>query len=117
MASQPPSCPRASSVSPPAALPIFPLGRLAPFPALACLPSTAPVALVSTYASVTPVVAVRLGPAFVGEHLGPTTLVGGAITVAAVALVITEESRRPARSAAGEDRRGTGLNSRHTVSR
>jgi drug/metabolite transporter (DMT)-like permease len=43
---------------------------------------------------VNPVVAVLLGAAFVGEQIGPTTLVGGAITVAAVAMVITEESRR-----------------------
>ena len=41
-------------------------------------------------------VAVLLGAAFVGEQISATTLVGGAITVAAVALVIKEESRRSA---------------------
>ena len=69
-------------------------GSIVAFTAFAWLLSTAPVSLVSTYAYVNPVVAVLLGAAFVGEQISVTTLVGGAITVAAVALVITAESRR-----------------------
>jgi drug/metabolite transporter (DMT)-like permease len=65
-------------------------GSIVAFTAYSWLLGTAPISLVSTYAYVNPVVAVLLGAAFVGEPVGPTTLVGGAITVAA------EESRRRA---------------------
>ncbi len=87
---------RASSVVAFGYLVVF--GSIVAFTAFSWLLSTAPVSLVSTYAYVNPVVAVLLGAAFVGEQISATTLVGGAITVAAVALVITEESRRPVRA-------------------
>src|SRR5215472_1085613 len=52
-----------------------------------------PTAAVSTYAYVNPVVAVSLGTLILGERLILTTLLGGAIVVAAVALLLTRQAR------------------------
>ena len=57
--------------------------------ALRRLPPTA----VSTYAYVNPVVAVSLGTLILGERLSLTTLLGGAIIVASVALLLTQQAR------------------------
>jgi len=50
---------------------------------------SAPLALVSTYAYVNPVVAFVLGAAILGEPLTPRTLVASAVIVGAVALIVT----------------------------
>ncbi len=65
-------------------------GSVVAFTAYSWLLGTAPVSTVSTYAYVNPVVAVLLGAAVAGESLSGTTLVGGAITVLAVAVVVSE---------------------------
>ena len=69
-------------------------GSVVAFTAFSWLLTVAPVSQVSTYAYVNPVVAVLLGALLAGEAVGAATLVGGAITVAAVALVVLEEGRR-----------------------
>ena len=58
-----------------------------------------PTAVVSTYAYVNPVVAVSLGALFLGERPTLATLLGGAVVVAAVALLLR---RRPRPGEAGE---------------
>ena len=65
-------------------------GSVVAFTAYSWLLGTAPVSKVSTYAYVNPVVAVLLGAAVAGEPLSATTLVGGGITVLAVAVVVSE---------------------------
>jgi drug/metabolite transporter (DMT)-like permease len=50
-----------------------------------------PTAVVSTYAYVNPVVAVALGALLLGERLTLTALIGGAVVVAAVALLVRSE--------------------------
>ena len=52
-----------------------------------------PNSVVSTYAYVNPVVAVSLGTLILGEPLTGSTLLGGAIIVAAVALLVTSQAR------------------------
>ena len=69
-------------------------GSVVAFTAYSWLLGTAPVSQVATYAYVNPVVAVVLGAVVAGEPLSPTIVVGGAITVLAVALVVSER-RRP----------------------
>ncbi|MBW3641030.1 MAG: hypothetical protein KY451_14475, partial [Actinobacteria bacterium] len=58
------------------------------------LPGAAPVSKVATYAYVNPVVAVALGGLLRDEQLTAPTVVGGAVTVLAVAVVVREEGRR-----------------------
>ena len=58
-----------------------------------------PTSVVSTYAYVNPVVAVSLGALFLGERPTLATLLGGAVVVAAVALLLFS---RPAPADAGE---------------
>ncbi len=69
-------------------------GSVVAFTAYSWLLGVAPVSQVSTYAYVNPVVAVLLGALVAGEAVGPATLVGGAVTVLAVAVVVSEEGRR-----------------------
>jgi drug/metabolite transporter (DMT)-like permease len=69
-------------------------GSVVAFTAFSWLLTVAPVSQVSTYAYVNPVVAVLLGALVAGEPIGPATLLGGAVTVAAVAVVVLEEGRR-----------------------
>ena len=71
-------------------------GSLVAFTAYAWLLTVAPVSQVSTYAYVNPVVAVALGAVLRGEQVTGLTVVGGAITVLAVAVVVREEGRRRA---------------------
>jgi drug/metabolite transporter (DMT)-like permease len=76
-------------------------GSLVAFTAYAWLLTVAPVSQVSTYAYVNPVVAVALGAVLRDEDVTGLTLVGGAITVLAVAVVVREEGRRRAEERAG----------------
>ena len=69
-------------------------GSIVAFTAYSWLLGVAPVSQVSTYAYVNPVVAVLLGAVIAGEEVGPATLLGGAVTVLAVAIVVSEEGRR-----------------------
>jgi len=69
-------------------------GSLVAFTAYSWLLGVAPVSKVATYAYVNPVVAVGLGALFVGESLTRTSVVGGALTILAVAVVVSEEGRR-----------------------
>jgi len=69
-------------------------GSVVAFTAFSWLLTVAPVSQVSTYAYVNPVVAVLLGVLLAGETVGPATLIGGAVTLLAVAVVVVEEGRR-----------------------
>lgn len=69
-------------------------GSLVAYTAYSWLLTAAPVSKVATYAYVNPVVAVGLGALLRGEELTPLTVVGGAVTVVAVAVVVREEGRR-----------------------
>lgn len=69
-------------------------GSLVGFTAYSWLLGVAPVSKVATYAYVNPVVAVLLGALVAGEAVGGVTLVGGAITLLAVAVVVSEQGRR-----------------------
>ena len=51
----------------------------------------APLATVSTYAYVNPIVAIALGVLFRNEHLSLRTLLGAAVVVGAVAVVVGRE--------------------------
>ncbi len=82
----------ATSVSALAYLVVF--GSLVAFSAYSWLLGVAPVSLVSTYAYVNPVVAVLLGALIAGEAVGPITVLGGLITVVAVAIVVAEDGRQ-----------------------
>lgn len=66
-------------------------GSVIGFTAYTWLLANAPLATVSTYAYVNPVVAIILGVLFRGEHLSGTVLLGAAIIVAAVAVVVGKE--------------------------
>ena len=74
-------------------------GSLAAYTAYAWVLRAAPVSKVSTYAYVNPVVAVGLGALLRDEQLTRLTVVGGAVTVLAVAVVVREEGRRRRREA------------------
>ena len=69
-------------------------GSIVAFSAYSWLLGVAPVSKVSTYAYVNPVVAVLLGALLVGEDVTGTAVVGGAMTVVAVAVVVSAEGRR-----------------------
>ncbi len=67
-------------------------GSLAAFTAYTWVLQHAPVSRVGTYAYVNPVVAVILGVIILGEVITPPMLIGGAIMLAAVALIIRNET-------------------------
>jgi drug/metabolite transporter (DMT)-like permease len=69
-------------------------GSVIAFTAYSWLLGVAPVSKVATYAYVNPVVAVVLGALFVGEEVTATSVAGGALTLVAVAVVVSEEGRR-----------------------
>ena len=71
-------------------------GSVLAFTAYSWLLGHAPLSRVSTYAYVNPVVAVALGAVVRDEHVSLTALLGGLVTVAAVAVVVSEAS--PAQS-------------------
>src|SRR5207247_371584 len=64
-------------------------GTLIAFSAYSWMVQNAAPTIVSTYAYVNPMIAVFLGWAILDEHVGPMTLVAGAIIVVAVALHVT----------------------------
>jgi drug/metabolite transporter (DMT)-like permease len=74
-------------------------GSLVAFTAYIWLLGNAPVSLVATYAYVNPAVAVLLGALIAGERLTGVELAGGLVVLAAVALVVTAESRQRRRAA------------------
>ena len=65
------------------------------FSAYAWLLRTVSPALASSYAFVNPAVAVVLGWAFLGESVGPSLLLGGAVIVLAVALLSSASGKSP----------------------
>lgn len=69
-------------------------GSLVAFTAFSWLLGVAPVSKVATYAYVNPVVAVGLGALLVGERVTLTSAVGGALTILAVAVVVSAEGNR-----------------------
>jgi drug/metabolite transporter (DMT)-like permease len=74
-------------------------GSLVAFTAYVWLLGNAPVSIVATYAYVNPAVAVLLGALIAGERLTGIELAGGLVVLAAVALVVTAESRERRRAA------------------
>jgi drug/metabolite transporter (DMT)-like permease len=74
-------------------------GSVVAFTAYSWLLGTTPVSTVATYAYVNPVVAVLLGALIAGEPLTVTTLVGGGVTVLAVAVVVSQRSATEATGA------------------
>ncbi len=70
-------------------------GSIVAFTAYSWLLGVAPVSKVSTYAYVNPVVAVLLGVVIADETVGLVTVVGGAVTVLAVAVVVSSGQRSP----------------------
>lgn len=66
-------------------------GSMVAFTAYVWLLGNAPISLVATYAYVNPVVAVILGALILDEPITGAVLVGGAVIVAAVAIVISVE--------------------------
>ena len=73
------------------------VGSVVGYSAYVWLLARAPLSLATTYAYVNPAVAVALGALFLSEPLTVHVLVGGAVIIAAVACVITAESRGGAR--------------------
>lgn len=69
------------------------VGSVVGYSAYVWLLARAPLSLTTTYAYVNPAVAVTLGALFLAEPLTANVLVGGAVIIAAVAFVITAESR------------------------
>jgi len=67
------------------------IGSVVGFTAYTWLLATAPLALVSTYAYVNPVVAILLGVFFRNESISSRELVGAAIVVSSVALVVRKQ--------------------------
>ena len=81
------------------------IGSVVAYSAYVWLLANAPLSLVTTYAYVNPAVAVLLGAVLLGEPLTPSVLVGGAVIIAAVAFVISTESRSRRPGVADEDGR------------
>jgi drug/metabolite transporter (DMT)-like permease len=69
------------------------VGSVVGYSSYVWLLARAPLSLATTYAYVNPAVAVVLGAWFLAEPLTVNVLVGGAVIIAAVAFVITAESR------------------------
>lgn len=68
------------------------IGSVVGYTAYTWLLANAPLSTVSTYAYVNPIVAILLGVLFRNEHLTVPILVGAVIVVAAVAVVVRQES-------------------------
>jgi drug/metabolite transporter (DMT)-like permease len=69
------------------------IGSLVAYTTYGWMLRVAPLALVSTYAYVNPVVAVILGFVIAAEAIEPRTMVAGAVIVFAVALIVTARGR------------------------
>src|SRR5437867_12475596 len=78
-------------------------GSLVGFSAYVWLLRSAPLSLVSTYAYVSPVVAVILGAEFLGEAVSARTLIAGGIILAAVALIVVARNRAAASQAVSRE--------------
>lgn len=78
-------------------------GSLVAFTAYVWVLNAAPISLVATYAYVNPAVAVLLGAAILGEPVTTRVLVGGAVVLAAVAVVVGAESRSRSRARDGSE--------------
>jgi len=77
-------------------------GAIIAFSAYSWMVQNAPPSIVSTYAYVNPVIAVLLGWAFLNEHVGPTTILAGAVIVVAVAMIVSSRTKmREGEPAAG----------------
>ncbi len=74
------------------------VGSLVGYSAYAWLLRHAPLAIVSTYAYINPVVAVLLGALVIAEPIEPRTVLAGAVIVVAVALIITVRGRAATRT-------------------
>jgi drug/metabolite transporter (DMT)-like permease len=72
-------------------------GSLLAYTAYGWLLKNASTPLLSTYAYVNPAVAVLLGWAFVGEHLGARELVAGVVILSSVALILLARKPAPAK--------------------
>ncbi|MBA2444905.1 MAG: EamA family transporter [Nocardioidaceae bacterium] len=72
-------------------------GSVVAFTAYVWVLHAAPISLVATYAYVNPVVAVFLGWLILAEPVTPAIWVGGAVVVAAVAVVVSSERNTPRR--------------------
>lgn len=85
-------------------------GSLLAFTAYVWLLQNAPISKVATYAYVNPVVAIILGWLILDESITPVILLGATLIVAAVAAIVTMESRpaRLARRARTSDRAAVG---------
>jgi drug/metabolite transporter (DMT)-like permease len=79
------------------------IGSVVAYSAYVWLLARAPLSLVTTYAYVNPAVAVALGALLLSEPLTPSVLGGGVLIIAAVAWVITVESRSRRRPLPGRD--------------
>jgi drug/metabolite transporter (DMT)-like permease len=66
-------------------------GSIVAFTAYSWLLGTAPVSTVATYAYVNPVVAVALGALVKGEDITTLSVIGGALTIVAVVVVVSQE--------------------------
>ena len=77
-------------------------GSLVAFTAYGWLLKNAPTRLLSTYAYVNPAVAVLLGWAFVGEHVGGREIAAGLVIVSSVGLLAF--ARHAARAAGADGR-------------
>ena len=77
-------------------------GSMIAFSAYVWLLGNAPISLVATYAYVNPVVAVLLGALILDEPITHAVLIGGAVIVAAVAIVISVERTRTPRPATSD---------------
>jgi drug/metabolite transporter (DMT)-like permease len=71
-------------------------GAVGVYTAYSWLLRNAPTPLLSTYAYVNPVIAVGLGWALAGEHLGARELVAGLVVLASVALIMLARQPAPA---------------------
>lgn len=82
-------------------------GSVVAFSAYVWVLGKLPVSTVTTYAYVNPVFAVILGALLLSEPIRPAMLIGGAVIVAAVAVVVTADGRqrRQARIAEAEQQR------------
>ncbi|UOY01590.1 EamA family transporter [Blastococcus sp. PRF04-17] len=79
------------------------VGSVVGYSAYVWLLARAPLSLATTYAYVNPAVAVALGALFLSEPLTSNVLIGGAVIIAAVAWVITAESRSRRRPLPGRE--------------
>jgi drug/metabolite transporter (DMT)-like permease len=73
------------------------VGSLIGYTTFSWIITVAPLARVSTYAYVNPVVAVVLGAIVLGESLTPRTILAAAVITIAVILIVTARGRAPAR--------------------